>query len=55
MSDKLVITIGAGLGSTIGGFVPTLWGSGLLSGWSVVLTAIGGILGIYLAYRYVHS
>ena len=55
MSDKLLITIGAGVGSTIGGFVPTLWGAGLLSGWSVVLTAVGGFIGIYLAYKYTRA
>ncbi len=39
------------IGSTIGGYIPTLWGAGFLSFSSVILTAIGGILGIYLGYK----
>lgn len=51
----MTYTLAAGVGSTIGGFIPTLWGASLFSGWSVLLTAVGGIAGIYLAYRFLHS
>jgi hypothetical protein len=43
--------VGAFLGSTIGSVVPGLWGAGQLSGSSIVFFMVGGILGIWLAYR----
>ena len=55
MSDKALILIGASVGSTIGGFVPSLWGGGFLSGWGVLTGALGGFAGIYLSYRYIHG
>jgi len=36
---------------TIGGYLPMLFGGGELSGWSILGTAIGGFLGLYLAYK----
>lgn len=48
--NKLLITIGMGVGSTVGAFVPQLWGDGdLLSGASILLGMVGGIAGIWLA------
>jgi hypothetical protein len=42
---------GGFLGSTLGSFVPGLWGAGQLSMASVVCFVIGGFAGIWLAYR----
>jgi uncharacterized membrane protein YoaK (UPF0700 family) len=53
METKL-IWLGMFVGSTIGGFVPMLWGAGALSFSSVFLSAAGGILGIWLGYRLGH-
>ncbi len=39
------------IGSTVGSFIPTLWGAGFLSISSVLLTAVGGILGIWIGWR----
>lgn len=39
------------VGSTIGGYIPALWGAGFFSFSSVILTAVGGILGIWLGYK----
>jgi len=39
------------IGSTVGGFIPTLWGAGFLSISSVFLTAVGGILGIWMGFK----
>jgi hypothetical protein len=50
METKL-IWLGMFVGSTIGGFIPMLWGDGLLSLSSVFLTAVGGVIGIWLGYR----
>lgn len=39
------------VGSSIGSFIPNLWGAGFLSFSSIILSAIGGILGIYLGFK----
>jgi hypothetical protein len=51
MESKSLIWIFLFIGSTVGGFIPTLWGDSFLGMWSVVLTAIGGIVGIYIGYK----
>lgn len=39
------------IGSTIGGYIPNLWGDSFLSFSSVILTAVGGLLGIWIGYK----
>ncbi len=39
------------IGSAIGSYIPALWGDSLFSFSSVLLTAVGGILGIWLGYK----
>jgi len=39
------------VGSTLGGLIPSLWGSGFISFSAVILTAIGGIVGIYIGFK----
>ena len=51
MSRKTLIWIFLGVGSTIGGYIPALWGDGIFSMWSVVLSAAGGLLGIWAALK----
>ncbi len=51
MADKKMVMLGMTIGSTIGGFVPTLLGAGIFSLWSIVGTLIGGILGIWVGFR----
>jgi len=51
MESKKLIYLGMLVGSAIGGFVPSLWGDSYLSFSSIVFTAIGGFLGIWLGYR----
>ena len=51
MSKKTLIWIGLTLGSLGGGYLPALWGGDLISFTSVILSTLGGILGIWLAYR----
>ena len=51
MSQKSVIWIGMFVGSAIGGYAPILWGGSLFSFTSIILTAVGGILGIYLGFK----
>lgn len=51
MSRKTFFYIGAIVGSAIGGYVPTLWGADLISGWSIFLSTVGGLAGIWAAYK----
>lgn len=51
MNSKSLIWIFMFVGSAIGGFIPSLWGDSFFSMWSVVLTAVGGIAGIYLGFK----
>jgi uncharacterized membrane protein YeaQ/YmgE (transglycosylase-associated protein family) len=43
--------VGGFVGSFIGSFIPTLWGAGQLSMSSLLFFVIGGIAGVWLAYR----
>lgn len=45
------IWLGALIGSTIGGFIPDLWGTGLFSYSSVLLSGIGALAGLWLGYK----
>ena len=49
--SKSTVWIGMTIGSAIGGYIPTLWGDSFISFTSVILTAVGGILGIYVVYN----
>lgn len=51
MNQNALITIGLLLGSTIGGFIPNLWGAGMFSMSSIFFSAIGGILGLYFGFK----
>ena len=51
MSQKTVVYIGLFIGSTIGGFIPALWGDSMLSLSAVFLSGVGGIVGIFIGYK----
>ena len=40
------------VGSTVGAYLPALWGGDLLSFSSLILSGVGGILGIWLGDRF---
>lgn len=46
-----MVWLGAIVGSTIGSYMPSLWGAGIFSFSSLFLGAIGGAAGIIIAYR----
>jgi hypothetical protein len=52
MSRKSIIMGGAMLGSWGGGYLATVLGADAISFASVLLGCAGGILGIWLAYRF---
>ncbi len=50
--NKMMITLGMGVGSTIGALLPQLWGdTDFLSGTSILLGLVGGIVGIWLGVK----
>ena len=49
--DKRVIMLGMIIGSTIGGYIPTLFNVEAFSFFSLLGTGVGGGLGIWLAYK----
>lgn len=51
MSTKTCVWLGFFIGSTIGSYLPLLFGQDFFSLWSVILSAIGGLLGIWAGYR----
>jgi uncharacterized membrane protein YeaQ/YmgE (transglycosylase-associated protein family) len=48
---KPSIWIGMTIGSSIGSFIPSLWGAGIFSFSSLFLGALGAMLGIYVAFK----
>lgn len=51
MNSKSLIWIFMAIGSAVGGYIPALWGEGFLSFSSVILTAVGGIIGIWVGFK----
>ena len=52
--SKKMIWFGMVVGSTLGGLVPMLWHAGMFSMWSILLSTIGGVVGIWAAYKISH-
>ncbi len=48
---KIIIGSGAFFGSTLGGYIPTLWGGSVFSFSSIFLSVVGGLIGIWIGYR----
>jgi len=48
---KLLIGTGTFFGTTLGSYIPVLWGGSLLSLTSIFFSVVGGIVGIWLGYR----
>jgi uncharacterized membrane protein YeaQ/YmgE (transglycosylase-associated protein family) len=45
------IWLGVVVGSSIGGFIPELWGADLFSYPSVLLSGIGAFVGLWIGYK----
>jgi uncharacterized membrane protein YeaQ/YmgE (transglycosylase-associated protein family) len=39
------------VGTLIGGYLPAFWGGGMFSIAGILLSVLGGVLGIWLGYR----
>jgi len=51
MNARVLIMIGVVVGSTLGGYIPALWGAGGLTLASVFFGGVGGVLGIWAGYK----
>ncbi len=51
MEDKSIIYICVFIGSTLGSLLSSLWGGGFFSISGVVFGAVGGFIGLYIAYK----
>ena len=49
-----MIWLGMVVGSVIGGFIPSIWGAGVLSFSSIILSAVGAMVGIYVVFKLTH-
>jgi hypothetical protein len=51
MGSRAVIWVAIFIGSTIGGAVPGLWGAGMFSYTSLLLSGIGALAGLWIAVK----
>ncbi|MBU0964068.1 hypothetical protein KKC06_03455 [Patescibacteria group bacterium] len=51
MGSKFVIYIFIFIGGTIGGYIPLLWHDSFFSFWSVILSTVGGLVGVFVGYK----
>ena len=51
MNPKTLVWLGLGIGSTVGGYVPALWGGDVISFSGLFGSFIGGMVGIWAAYK----
>jgi len=52
--EKKSIIFGMIVGSIVGGYAPTLFGAGIFSIVSVITSAIGALIGIWLVFRFLN-
>jgi outer membrane lipoprotein SlyB len=50
--DKKIVMFGMVFGGLLGGYLPSLWGAGTFSLASILGSFLGGILGIWLTFRW---
>lgn len=51
MNTGRIVLIGAGVGSTLGGLIPSFWGASPFSFTSLIFGGIGAFLGIWFSYQ----
>ena len=51
MVSKKATMTGMIVGTTAGGLLPSLWGAGMFSFSSVLLSVVGGLFGIWVAFK----
>lgn len=51
MSSKTFVSLGIIVGSLVGGYIPSLFGAGGFSAWSILSSGIGSIIGLLFALK----
>lgn len=51
MDAKKFIWVGVFVGSTVGSYIPSLWGAGLLSFSSIILGTVGALAGLWIGFK----
>ena len=51
MSTKTSVWIGMFIGSTIGSYIPSLWGAGMFSFSGIILSGVGALAGVYIGFK----
>jgi predicted MFS family arabinose efflux permease len=51
MPSRSLIWIAIFIGSAIGGIIPELWGEGMFSYSSLLLSGIGALVGLWIAFK----
>jgi hypothetical protein len=51
MSPKIIISLSVLIFSTIGGYLPVLFGADMLSMSALIGNGIGGVIGLYVGYK----
>jgi uncharacterized membrane protein YeaQ/YmgE (transglycosylase-associated protein family) len=51
MPSRASIWVALFIGSTIGGIIPELWGAGMLSYTSLLLSGIGAMVGLWVVIK----
>lgn len=51
MTPKFLIWLGVFVGGTVGGYIPVLFGAGFLSYSSIIMSTLGGMLGIWAGFK----
>jgi len=54
MQSNRVVWLCAGLGGFLGGYVPLLWGANYFSFASILLNAVGALVGIWVGFKLTH-
>jgi len=52
--NKKVVMLGMIFGSVIGGYLPTIFGADIFSFYSIICTALGAFIGIWLSAKLIN-
>lgn len=53
LMTKGLLYLGATVGGGIGGYLPIVFGASGFSGWTIIGSFVGGVFGLWAAYKFV--